>query len=169
MWKPTLEMKPVDGRNSRTSDGVMAHRRCLGGSKLLSGACLFLMVGFLLAGSVVVSNRVTGLRAEIARLENRREFLEAGSARLLTVWNKATAPTMIITRAERELGLVVPTEPGLVLVQVPSGEQGVSAWRRLLENMSGGDELQAAELNPRWVMGSMVSLTPRPTTAHGGR
>jgi len=167
MWKPKLEMGPEGALCSRANSGVMAHRRCVGGRKLLCGALLVLMMGVLLAGSVFVSNRVTGLRTDIAGLESRREFLEAGSARLLTVWNRKTAPSVIIDRAERELGLVVPTEPGLVLVQLPANQQGPSPWRRLLDNMSGVDQLQAAELNPSWIMGSMVSLTPRPVQIPG--
>lgn len=168
MWKafrkPALGPTP----DQRTSAGAMAHRRGVGSRRVFVGAMLLLVFAVLLAGSVYVSNRVIGLRAQIARLEDRREFLEADAARLLTIWNKATAPTVITARARRELGLVRPTEPGLVLVQLPVSEQRVSPWRRLLDNVGGGDVAQAGEMNASWVMGSMVSLTPWHTRTQGG-
>lgn len=169
MWKLKLNLAPVGAPCSHTNNGVMAHRRAVGGRNLLLGAVVAVVFAVLLAGSVYVSNQVTDMRAEISRLEDKRGFLEAGSARLLTVWNKETAPSVITGRARRELGLVVPDEPGLVLVQLRGDEQRTSAWRRLLENMGGADPVQASEMNPSWVMGSMVSLTPRTSPAQEGR
>jgi len=167
MWNTRTDSAPVGAPGNRTNNGVMAHRRGLGSRKVLISALLVLVFAVLLGGSVYVSNRVTEFRSEIARLESRREFLESGSARLLTVWNKATSPQVITTRARRELGLVVPTDPGLVLVQVPDGGPRTSRWQRLLDSMGGGDPAQASELNPAWVMGSMVSLTPLSSPAAG--
>jgi cell division protein FtsB len=167
MWKTKRDQAPLHQPGRRTNNGVMAHRRAVASRQVMVATLLMLVFAVLLVGSVYVSSRVTGLRAEIARLEDRREFLEAGSARLLLVWNKATAPAVITARAQAELGLVAPTEPGLVLVQLPADEQRISPWRRLLANVGGGDEAQAAGLNPRWVMGSMVSLTPRQTRVRG--
>jgi len=169
MWKANREPAPTRTPDKRTSSWAMAHRRGVGSRRVFAGAMLLLVFAVLPAGSVYVSNQVIGLRAEIARLEDRREFLEADSARLLTVWNKATAPTAITSRAAQELGLVIPTEPGLVLVQLPVSEQRVSPWRRLLDNVGGGDVAQAGEMNASWVMGSMVSLTPRSTSYQGDR
>ncbi len=167
MWKPKLDVGPEGAPGNRTNHGVMAHRRAVGGRKVLAVGLLVLASAILLAGSVYISNRVTGLRTEIAGLESRREFLEAGSAGLLTVWNKATAPAVVTARAQRELGLIVPAEPGLVLVRVPEYEQRVSPWRRLLDNMGGGAAAQAAEVVPNRIMGSMVSLRPRQVRAGG--
>ncbi len=167
MWKTKLEMTPLGAPGDRNSHSVMAHRRAVGGRKLAGGAVAVLVFTFLLAGSVYVSNCVTEMRAEIARLEEQRGFLEASSARLLTEWNRETAPALVIARAEQELGLILPAEPGLVLVQLREDEKRTSAWRRLLANMGGGDPLQAAELDPTWIMGSMVSLTPHTAQAQG--
>jgi len=166
MWKPRLESNTPGPGNSRVSIGAMAHRRTMGGRKLLAGSLALVLLAVMLAGSVYVSNRVTGLRAEIARLECRREFLEAGSARLLTAWNKATAPAMIISRARKELVLVKPEEPDLVLVQMPATGEAVSAWRRLWGNMGGPEAAQAAPV-PADAPDGMVSLSPQPADAGG--
>ena len=168
MWKTNREPAPTRTPDKRTSSWAMAHRRGVGSRRVFAGVILLVVFAVLLAGSVYVANQVTGLRAEIAGLEDRREFLEADSAHLLTVWNKATAPAAITARARQELGLVMPAEPGLVLVQLPVSEQRVSPWRRLLDNVGGGEVAQAGELNASWVMGSMVSLTPRRTWSQGG-
>lgn len=144
----------------------MAHRRTMGGRKLAAGAVAMLMVAVMLAGSVYVSNRVTGLRARIAGLESQRKFLEAGSARLQTDWNKQTAPTVIISRAEAELGLVTSTVPALVLVQRPASGDRTSVWRRWLDNVGGAQAAQAAVLPPA-ASGTMISLSPRPRNPQG--
>lgn len=167
MWTARKEPKPLRRPVRRANNGIMAHRRAVVSRRVMAPALLMLVFAVLLIGSVYVSSRVTGLRAEIAELEDRREFLEAGSARLLTVWNKATAPAVITARARRELGLVAPAEPGLVLVQLPDDEQRISPWRRLLANVGGGEDARAEGLNPSWVMGSMVSLTTRQARAQG--
>ncbi len=113
MWKPKLEMTTAGPRQLQTGGCAMAHRRTMGGCKLLVGSLALVVTAALLAGSVHVSNRVTGLRTEIAGLESRREFLEAGSARLQTAWNSATAPKVITARAQDELGLICPSLPDL--------------------------------------------------------
>ena len=168
MWQPKQDLAHTQAPQQRTSGGVMAHRRTVGGRSVLLAVVSVVVFGFLLAGSVYVSNRVTDLRTGISRLEDRRGFLEAGTAGLLTKWNKAIAPAVITSRAQRELGLIVPDEPGLVLVELANEAEQTSAWRRLLENMGGGDPVQAAEFSPRMVMGSMVSLTPRDSVLQGG-
>ena len=168
MWKPQLKTMDQGATRGRTNSGVMAHRREVGGRKLLTVSLLVLVVAAMSVGSVYVTNQVTRLRLEIARLEDQREFLEAGSARLLRTWNKVSAASVVVARAERELGLVVPDEPGLVLVQMPEDGGRISTWRRLLSNMAGGDPAQAGEVSPGWVMGAMVSLTPRQPSATGG-
>ncbi len=160
MWKPKLELAPSGAPYEQKSNNAMAHRRAVGGRKVVLAILLLSVFAVLSAGSVYVSNRTTGMRAEIAQLENRREFLEAGSARLLTIWNKATAPSVIAERAHRELGLIVPDEPSLVLVAMPAGDARVSRWRLWLENVGGGDPAEATIVQPTWVIGSMVSLTP---------
>ncbi len=167
MWKPNLDQRTTGAPVTQANHGAMAHRRGVGGGKVVSGVLLGLLLTVLLAGSVIVSNRVTSLRSEIASLESRREVLEADSARLLTVWNQATAPSVVTARAEAELGLIVPDDPGLVLVQVDENSADVNPLRRWLANVGGGRDAEAGEVNPGFVMGSMVSLTPRSSQARG--
>ncbi|MFT5233302.1 MAG: hypothetical protein ACI9UQ_001334 [Candidatus Krumholzibacteriia bacterium] len=156
MWKPALN---DDG--AAHCAGTMAHRRQFVGCEVLYGLCIFSLLGSMLFGSVIISNRVTSLRTEIARLENERTFLEAGSAELLFAWNKATNQEVITSRARRELGLITSDDPVLVLVPADEGTPEVSRWRKILENVGGADAAHASEVNPNWVMGSMISLTPR--------
>ena len=168
MWKPKLDTAPAGAPCNRTIQGAMAHRRALGGRNLMLVAVAVLLGSALLAGSVIVSNRVTRLRAEIARLESRRGFLEAGSAGLLTRWNKATAAGVITARAERELGLIAPEQPCLVLLQVPGDAAPVSRLQRLLENFGSGNVPAANAASDR-MLGTMVSLTPRASRSQGGQ
>lgn len=160
MWKPKLETGTTRKGPARVAGGAMAHRRAVGGQKLAVGSVGLLLLAFLLAGSVYISNRVTGLRAEIAQLESQTEFLEAGSARLQSDWNKATAPAVIKDRAWQELGLFSPRNPDLVLVAQPVAGDKVSVWRRWLDNVGGADAAQAATV-PGPSQGNMVSLSPR--------
>jgi len=143
--------------------GAMAHRRQFVGCEVVYGVAVFALLALLLFASVVVSNRVTSLRSEISRLETESRILEAGSAQLIFAWNKATAQEVIKSRARRELGLITSDDPVLVLVPVDDAAPQVSRWRKILENMGGADAAQAGEMNPNWVMGSMISLTPRAT------
>ena len=164
MWQGNREQNP-QGPRRRTIIGAMAHRRGRVGRRIASGAASVLAIFLLLTASVVVSNRVAGLRTEIAALEDQRELLAAASASLLLEWNKATAPAVITERARTGLGLVAPMDPGLVLVQLPADGQRTSPWRRLLDRMGGG--VAAAEAAPAPVLGTMVSLTPRAARGRG--
>jgi hypothetical protein len=120
-------------------------------------------LGLLLAGSVFISNQTTGLRAGIADLESRREFLEAGSGWLQTRWNSATRAQVIIHRARVEIGLEEQENPGLVLVcrNVDGHDASKSGWQRFLSRFGGGDAAHAAGDHVGLVVGSMISLTPR--------
>jgi hypothetical protein len=169
MWKPKLDSNRTGSPCRRNKGGAMAHRRAVGGRRMALATLLVLVLTFLMAGSVYVSNRVTGLRMEIARLESRRGFLEAGSARLLGQWNQATAPAVIVERASHELGLVALDEPDLVLVQIPATGEQVSRWRRLLDNVGGGASVSSAVAAPVNGLDPMVSLTPRSLSPAGGR
>jgi hypothetical protein len=143
----------------------MAHRRGVLRGKVTLTVLATLVLGLLLAGSVFISNQTTGLRARIAELESRREYLEAGSGLLLTRWNAATEPKVIVRRAQK-LGLEVQPDPGLVLV-CRNADEGVSGgrWRRFLSKFGGGGSAQAAADPSGLVMGAMISLTPRTASA----
>jgi hypothetical protein len=140
----------------------MAHRRGLLRGKVALGIIGTLGLGLLLAGSVFISNQTNGLRANIADLESRREFLEAGSGQLLTRWNAATSARVIIQRA-KAIGLEVQENPGLVLMcqDVDGQHTDNDGWRRFLSRFGGGDAALAADDQVSLVVGSMISLTPR--------
>ena len=166
MWKPDLRRLPDAGPAARRDSRNMAIRR-----RMVRGKVTFAVLGItvlvlMLGGSVFVSNQVTGLRAGIARLEDRQDFLEAGSAQLQTAWNQATCREVITARAAR-LGLMVPDQPGLVLVELdPDNDEKVGALRRLIGRLGGAAQASAAEF-PQTVSGTMVSLHPRRTFAAG--
>ena len=147
-------------RRSRGAD--MAHRRSLATGRVVIGLLAGLTITILMAGAVFLSNEVTSLRSGIAVLGNRRCCLEAESARLQTVWNRVSAPQVIMERAWAEGGLVVPEVPALVLVRADledSRSEGV--WRNLLDGIGGGTDAQATGIPPRRGSNGLVSLTPR--------
>jgi hypothetical protein len=160
MWKPDLRRIPDTGPNPRRDSRNMAIRR-----RMVRGKVTFAVLGIavlviMLGGSVFVSNQVTGLRADIARLEDRQDFLEAGSAELQTAWNRATSADVITARAAR-VGLRVPAEPGLVLVVGdPAADEQPGTLQRLFGRLGGAAEARAAAF-PQTVTGTMVSLHPR--------
>ncbi len=160
---PDINLKCPAGPHTRRCSRAMAHRRGLVRGKVTLGIIGTLGLGLLLAGSVFISNQTTGLRTEIAALESRREFLEAGSGLLLTRWNAASSAKVITRRARVEIGLEVPENPGLVLVcrNEVCEDEGTGGWRRFLSRFGGGDVAQAAGDHVSLVVGSMVSLTPR--------
>jgi hypothetical protein len=141
----------------------MAHRRRIFKGQVTATVLLVVTFGVLLAGSIFVSNQTVALRRDIAALESRREYLEAGEGLLITDYNAARKPEVIISRASRELGLVLPADPDLVLVcrDLPQDERSMSLARRFFSRFGGASEAQAGEAHPALVSGSMVSLTPR--------
>jgi hypothetical protein len=141
----------------------MAHRKRLFRGRVACGVLGGLTVGWLLAGSIFISNETTALRARIAVLEAEKEFLEADTGNLMTRWNAATTAPVILRRARTELGLVAPENPDLVLVcrDAPARPAGSGVWRKFLSRFGGGTEARAAEDPTGLVTGAMVSLTPR--------
>ena len=161
MWRPNL--KCPAGQNGNRCSRTMAHRKRIFGGKVALGVLGGLAVGALLTGSIYISNETTRLRTRIAMLEDQKEVLEAGSGRLMTKWNAATSGEVILARAEKELGLMVPENPGLVLVcrVEPDPPGGSGAWRKFLSRFGGGTDARASEDHMGMVTGAMVSLTPR--------
>lgn len=161
MWMtPKLAVGPGE-RNSARRTGNMAHRKGLitarVGAVLLAG----LLLAVLLAGRMVLLNQMTVMRTNIAVMEDRKDFLETKSADLLARWNQETSAQVICARAEKELGLRSPEQPGLVLVKLPA-DPGKSrwGWPRWLESIGGGDPAQAGELGTGRADGQMVYLVP---------
>ena len=160
---PDINLKCPAGPHTRRSTWAMAHRRGLLRGQVTRGILSTLGLGLLLAGSIFISNQTTGLRTNIAALDARREFLEAGSGELLTQWNAATSAKVITRRAKVEIGLQEQEDPGLVLVcSDRDGQEGATGgWRRFLSRFGGGDAALAAGDKVGLVVGSMISLTPR--------
>ncbi len=166
MRVPDIHLKCPAGPHTRRCSRAMAYRRGLLRGKVTLAVLGTLGLGLLLAGSVFISNQAMGLRSSIAELEERREYLEAGSGLLLTRWNAATNP-QVITRRARKIGLEVQLDPGLVLVCRGAGDQGESegGWRKFLSRFGGGGSAQAAADPSGLVVGAMISLTPRGAAA----
>ena len=123
----------------------MAHRRRLLDPGTAVVLPVILLAVLLLAGAVFVSNQVVAMRLQIAQLEDRRLYLETGSAKMQARWNAMTAPEVIRERANLELGLIAPGDPGLVLVQVPAAaDDGHRVLGDLLAGLGGGTPAQAA-------------------------
>jgi len=99
-----------------SGDGAMARRKGMMTARVAMIIAVVGMIGVLMGGRIFLTNQITGLRTRVADLENQKEFLEAGSAKLHMKWNRASSGEVIMARAGQELGLVVPNEPGLVLV-----------------------------------------------------
>ncbi len=163
MWKPDISLKCPAGQQTRRCTRTMAHRRRLFGGQVTLTILGALCLGLLMAGSIYISNQTTGFRTQIAALEARQEFLEAGSGHLMTRWNAATSTAVVIRRARMELGLVVPENPGLVLVYEEGSRKTAESglWQKFLSKFGGGSLVQAADDQVGLVVGSMVSLTPR--------
>jgi len=140
---------PCSGPQMMPGDGAMARRKGVVTSRLAIGVLLVLVLGLVMSSRVFLTSQITGLRARIADLESRKEFLEAGNADLHSRWIAASAPATIMARAERELGLVSPETPGPVLVLLP--ERGDDRSRLAILR---------AEMEEAF-HGTMVSLQPR--------
>ena len=166
MRVPDIQLKCPAGPHTRRCSRAMAHRRGLLRGKVTLAVLATLGLGLLLAGSVFISNQTTGLRASIAELESRREYLEAGSGLLLTRWNAATNPK-VITRRAQKIGLEIQQDPGLVLVCRNDDDHGTAegGWRKFLSRFGGGGSAQAASDPSGLVVGAMISLTPRSSAA----
>lgn len=149
----------------------MAHRKRLFQGRMTLAILGALGFGLLMAGSIFISNKTVRMRTEIAGLASRRDFLEARSGLLLADWNAATAGPVIVRRAQRELGLVIPEDPDLVLVcrEAAPIDEDTGLWRKFLSRFGGGATAQAAMDPTGLVAGTMVSLTPRAGAGNGER
>ena len=139
----------------------MAHRKGLCSRRVTAMLMVFLLIALLLGGRVLVLNQMTVMRTNISVLEDRQGFLETRAASLLEQWNRATSALVIRDRAEKELGLIMSPEPGLVLVRTPDARDrhgwSLPDW---LGNLAAGSEVQAA--TPATIVSDMISLQPRP-------
>lgn len=162
MWKPEFKLKCPADQGARRCTRTMAHRRRVFKGPFTVTVLLVLTFGMLLAGSIFVSNQTVALRGDIASLESRREYLEAGEGLLITEYNAARKPAVIISRASGELGLVLPEHPDLTLVcrEIEQNERSMSLARKFFSRFGGASEANAGEAHPALVTGTMVSLTP---------
>lgn len=147
------------GNNVASGDGTMARRKGVLTVRVVLTVFLVLVVGALMLGRIFLSNQITGLRSRVADLENQKEFLEAGNANLLSRWNLASKDETIVKRAEKELGLIVPEDPGPVLVCVREDRQSRSGWKQRWTSWLDQDRTSQV------MAGAMVSLVPRAAVA----
>lgn len=161
MWStPKLAAGPGAG-DTRRRTGSMAHRKGLFTAQVGAVLVVSLLLAVLMTGRVVILNQMTAMRTRIAVLEDQKCFLETRSASLQAQWNTQTSARVICDRAEKELGLMNPVDPGLVLVRLPA-DQGKSrwGWPQWLEGLGGGDPAQAGQNQSIRPDGTMVHLTP---------
>ncbi len=140
----------------------MARRRDLFCRSTALAVPLIMLGVILLAGAVFISNHVVEDRLRVAALEDRQEFLEARAAGLQSRWNALTTAATIQSRAQAELGLIMPSRPHLVLVQAtPQQVEKSGVWGRFLAHFGGATPLEAA-VDPLTATGgrAMVSLEP---------
>jgi len=104
---------------------------------LIGGACLVALTLFSLL--VTFSNAVVKERRQLADLRADKVYLETKIGRFEEAWFRATSRESIVARAEKELGLVTPDGPGLVVVLATAAkERRLPAWRRVLAAVGGG-------------------------------
>ena len=146
MWNPSSKTNEGAAMKTRRRTGAMAQRRRLVSSRMTGLFCGGLLLVTALVGMVSLSNSVNGMRASIAELEDNREFLEAHAALLQARWNQATLPAVIIARASSELALMLPENPGQVLLTYePESANNGSRWLQLFDGFGGGDPAVAGE------------------------
>jgi len=123
----------------------MARRRRLAGRPVLFSLVGCIAVTAALAQLVMLANNVVNLRGDIARLHDEGAYLDGHIADLAARWQQLTTRSVVIARAERELGLVTPDGPGptIVLTRQMATRQ-VPVWRRVLGAVGAGDVAQAA-------------------------
>ncbi len=104
---------------------------------LIGGACIVAVTLFSLL--VTFSNAVVKERRRLADLRADKVYLETKIGRLEGAWFRATSRESIVARAEKDLGLVTPDGPGLVVVLATAAkERRLPAWRRVLAAVGGG-------------------------------
>ncbi len=140
---------PYSPSQMMASGGAMARRKGVITHRVAVGVAVVLFLGVLMGSRVFLTSQITGMRARIAELESRKEFLEAGNAELQSRWIAASDPAVVMARAERELGLVPTETPGPVLVLLPAEDDGHGALASLRASVA------------QVVTGTMVSLQPR--------
>jgi cell division protein FtsB len=130
--------RPIAPR-ARHRGGPMARTRRLADRRVLlilthgSGAALLLVL------LVSLANGVVNLRADIQSQESELAYLETRYAARLAEWNRISAREAVVPRAMQELGLVLPEEPGPVLVLRREGTSSApSVLARVLDSVGGG-------------------------------
>lgn len=142
-WR-NCTLQPTGGY-ARRGAGVMAHRKGICSRGTAAALPVVVLGAMMLAGAVFVSNQVVAQRLRVAALEDQRDCLEAEGAGLRAGWNHASSAGVIRERAGREIGLLEPEDPSLVLARmIPVRPDGPRVLDRILE-LGGPDALQAAE------------------------
>ena len=130
--------RPAVARPRRRS-GPMARTRRLVDRRVLGIAAAGCGAALLLGLLVSLANGVVNLRADILRLQGEHAYLEARYAGRVAEWNRVSARETVVARAIAELGLVLPDQPGPVLVlheEEPARRPSMLA--RVLDSVGGG-------------------------------
>jgi cell division protein FtsB len=100
---------------------------------------------------VFLANSVADLRREIDDLQKERDCLVASVAHKTAEWNQVSAREVVVSRAEKELGLITPDGPGTVIVMSTRAKERTvpTIWRVLGTVGGGGEKVQAVSAQPR--------------------
>lgn len=105
---PSINLTNARGVMARHRDGRTHHSVWVG----LGGVVLTVMI----LAAIQVGGEVTQLRQEIQALGHGCDGLVARQAQLSLQWNTESSRHVVMARAQNELDLVCPDEPGLLLV-----------------------------------------------------
>lgn len=116
MWHRFLPARRGGGRPPAWRCGAMARSRRWSGQAPLvfSAGCALAVLA--LTQLVSLNNRVVLAREEIKRLRDEKIYLEASLGQLALEWNRASSRDTITIRAQKELDLILPEGPGMVVV-----------------------------------------------------
>lgn len=114
----------TSGRPNLVAAGAMARHRGRAAGMPARLIVVGLVITAILALSIQIGGEVTRLREEIQALRHDCDELQARQALLSVRWNAESSRQVVMRRAEVELDLVCPDEPGLLLVEAPDGGSG---------------------------------------------
>ena len=114
----------TSGRPTLGAGGAMARHRDRAAGTPTRLIVVGVVITAILALSIQIGGQVTRLREEIQALRRDCDELQARQALLSVRWNAESSRQVVMRRAEVELDLICPEEPGLLLVAAPGGGPG---------------------------------------------
>jgi hypothetical protein len=123
---------------------AMARRRDGSQRRPLWIAAALVLVFALLGGAIQLGNSAASLRRGIQDLGREVEIASARQALLELQWNRASSRQVVMRRAARELGLISPEAPGLVLLAVSPDQPSEEPWTRWRRHLAQDGPVPAA-------------------------